>query len=350
MTALLIVGHGTRDESGAQEFRRFTRRVERRAAQRADLGVDGVAGGFIELSPPPLKDAVGQLAAAGLRDVVAVPLILLAAGHAKGDIPAALARERQRHPGLRTRYARPLGVHPVILDLLRERLAASAGADADAVLLVGRGTTDPDANADLYRAARLLWETTRQSGVEQVEPAFVSLARPSVDEGLERLRRLGARRVAVLPFFLFPGVLPDRITAQARAAAAEHGMDVSVAGVIGDCDGLADLVLERYAEATGGKVSVNCDACVYRIALPGFEHRVGAAQHPHDHPDDPSHEHGVHEHGAHVHAAHREGAHAHPHTHSHDPAHAPGSGGSAARSVQGRDSAETRHAGSPSVR
>ena len=345
MTALLIVGHGTRDAVGAEEFRRFARRVERRAAPREDLGVDGVAGGFIELSPPPLKDAVDELVGAGSRDVAAVPLILLAAGHAKGDIPAALARERQRHPGLRTRYARPLGVHPVILDLLRERLAASAGSDADAVLLVGRGTTDPDANADLYRAARLLWETTRQSGVELVEPAFVSLAHPSVGEGLARLRRLGARRVAVLPFFLFPGVLPDRIGVQAAAAAAEHGMDVSVASVIGDCDGLADLVLERYAEAAGGKVSVNCDACVYRIAMPGFEHRVGAAQHPHDHPDDPAHGQ-----GAHVHAAHREGAHAHPHTHSHDPAHASGSGGSSPRSVQGRDSAETRHAGSPSVR
>lgn len=349
MTALLIVGHGTRDAAGAQEFRLFTRRVERRAAQRG-LDVEAVAGGFIELSPPPLKDAVARLAGAGLLDVVAVPLILLAAGHAKGDIPAALARERERHPGLRTRYGRALGVHPVILDLLRERLGSGAGAGADAVLLVGRGTTDPDANADLYRAARLLWETTRQAGVELVEPAFVSLARPSVGEGLARLRRLGARRVAVLPFFLFPGVLPERIAQQAAAGARELGLEVSVAGVIGDCDGLADLVLERYAEATGGKVSVNCDACVYRIAMPGFEHRVGAAQHPHDHPDDPAHGHGVLDHGALVHPAHREGAHVHPHTHSHDPAHAPGTGGAAVRSGTGRDSAESRHAGSSSVR
>ncbi|HEV2634908.1 MAG TPA: sirohydrochlorin chelatase [Actinocrinis sp.] len=295
MSALLIVGHGTRDEVGAEEFRRFVRRVGVRC------GADAVSGGFIELSAPPLKDAVEGLVAAGHRDVAAVPLILLAAGHAKGDIPAALARERERHPGLRTRYGRPLGVHPVLLDLLRERLAASKQPDPDAILLVGRGTTDPDANADLYRAARLLWETSVGRGVEQVEAAFVSLAHPSVPEGLARLRTLGARRITVLPYFLFPGILPTRIGEQVRQyAAGQPDVAVEVADVIGDCDGLADLVLERYREAIGGRVTVNCDACVYRIAMPGFENRVGQPQHPHDHPDDPA----GHHHG-----------HAHPHDH-----------------------------------
>jgi sirohydrochlorin cobaltochelatase len=310
-SALLIVGHGTRDDEGADEFRKFVRRVETRAVARGVA--DAVAGGFIELSPPPLKDAVTGLVEAGHRNLTAVPLILLAAGHAKGDIPAALARERERHPGIRTRYARPLGPHPVILDLLRRRLEQDAREfGPDAVLLVGRGTTDPDANADLYRAARLLWETTRDLGVRQVEAAFVSLAEPSVPEGLDRLRALGARRVLVLPFFLFPGVLPTRIRTQV-AQWLPSGADVAatVADVIGDCDELADLVVERYLEADGrggAPAGMNCDACVYRIALPGFEARVGQEQHPHDHPDDPAHAHGHHHHHAHTHPPRHSGA------------------------------------------
>ena len=319
--ALLIVGHGTRDENGAAEFRRFAERVARRGAERAVSGRDepwpaGVAGGFIELSAPPLRDAVADLVSRGLRDVIAAPLILLAAGHAKGDIPAALARERLRHPGLRTRYARPLGVDPAILDLLRERLAASEDPEPEAVLLVGRGTTDPDANADLHRAARLLWETTRRVGggaVEFVEPAFVSLARPSVAEGLGRLARLGARRVTVLPFFLFPGVLPDRIVEQVAETARGADLEVRVGPVIGDCDGLADLVLDRFEEAVRGPVAANCDACVYRVAMPGFEHRVGAAQRPHDHPDDPAH-------GS-VHDSAHDGTHDDTHDHGHSHGH-----------------------------
>jgi sirohydrochlorin cobaltochelatase len=357
VTALLIVGHGTRAPEGAEQLRDFVRRVEERAASRADVPVDGVSGGFIELSPPPLRDAVARLVSGGGRDVVAVPLILLAAGHAKGDIPAALARERVRHPGLRTRYARPLGVHPVLLELLRERLAQSAVPRPDAVLLVGRGTTDPDANSELYRAARLLWETTRGSGVRFVEPAFVSLASPSVAEGLERLRLLGARRVTVLPYFLFAGVLPDRIVQHSAQAAQELGLEVAVGGLLGrgpvggGADVLVELVLDRFAEAVAGPVAVNCDACVYRVALPGFEQRVGAAQHPHDHPDDPAghgHGHGHHDH--HVPG----GAHGHGHGGRGRGGEAGGeaAAGSGPRATQsqGDDSPVVGHAGPASVR
>ncbi|WP_433174615.1 sirohydrochlorin chelatase [Actinoallomurus sp. CA-150999] len=299
MTPLLLVGHGTRDESGAEEFGRFVERV------RGRLPAD-VSGGFIELSPPPLTDAVAALYEAGHRRLAAVPLVLVAAGHGKGDIPGALARERARRPGLSYAYGRPLGPHPGLLDLLDERLSAvldpAERADT-AVLLVGRGSTDPDANAEIHKVARLLWEGR---GLGMVEPAFVSLARPDVPEGLERCRRLGARRVVVLPYFLFPGVLPDRVAEQ---AGAYEGLEVRCADVIGDCDGLADVVLERYEEALAGDIRMNCDTCVYRIAMPGFEDRVGAPQLPHHHPDDPAH--GHHHHGPHAHAHPDDPSHAH---------------------------------------
>ncbi|MEZ0111803.1 sirohydrochlorin cobaltochelatase [Catenulispora sp. EB89] len=287
MTALLIVGHGTRDADGAEDFRAFVQRVARRAPQ----AVEAVDGGFIELSAPPVGEAVTRLAEAGHRRVAAVPLVLVAAGHAKGDIPGSLNRERLRHAALSFAYGRPLGVHPTILSLLEARLDTvlprEERAEA-AVLLVGRGSTDPDANAEVYRASRLLWEGR---GLGMVETAFVSLAHPSVEEGLERCRRLGAKRIVVLPYFLFRGVLPDRI--------AEQAAGYDVAPVIGDCDELADLVLERHAEAVAGDIRMNCDTCVYRIAMPGFEDKVGAAQTPHHHPDEDGH------------------SHHHPHAHSH---------------------------------
>ncbi|MFB4318483.1 sirohydrochlorin chelatase [Actinomadura sp. 21ATH] len=309
--ALLVAGHGTRDADGVADFGRFIERLRGRMAVT-------VAGGFIELSPPPLTEVVSGLYGEGHRHLAAVPLVLVAAGHGKGDIPGAMARELVRHPGLSYTYGRPLGPHPTLLALLEERMRAALGREAPdpldgdtAVLLVGRGSTDPDANAEVHKVARLFWEgrgAGGDGGLTGVEPAFVSLARPSVPEGLERLRRLGARRIVVLPYFLFRGVLPDRVAEEARAYAAAHpGLDVRSAEVIGDCDGLADVVVERYEEALAGDIRMNCDTCVYRIAMPGFEHRVGAPQTPHDHPDDPTghgHGHGGHGHGhghAHVH-------------------------------------------------
>ncbi|WP_165986674.1 sirohydrochlorin chelatase [Streptomyces sp. YIM 98790] len=310
--ALLIAGHGTRDPGGAEAFRAFVRDLARR-----NPGLP-VAGGFIELSPPPLAEAVAGLAAQGVRRFAAVPLMLVAAGHAKGDIPAALAREKQRHPGISYAYGRPLGPHPDLLRVLDRRLDEALGvADAGpaarkaaraetTVLLVGRGSTDPDANSEVFKAARLLWEGRGPAGVET---AFVSLAAPDVPAGLDRCLRLGARRIVVLPYFLFTGVLPDRVRDQAAEWAAAHpDVRVDTAGVIGPADELAGLVLARYREALTGDVRMNCDACVYRIALPGFEDRVGSPQQPHHHPDDPAHPH----HHA-PHPAHHHGGHAHTH-------------------------------------
>ncbi len=312
---LLIVGHGTRSAAGVAEFDQLVRRVGRRLATD---GID-VGGGFIELAPPPLTEAVGSLVEAGHRHLVALPLVLVAAGHGKGDIPGAMAREQVRHPGLSYAYGRPLGPHPVLLEMTAQRVdavladAQPGGADragrADTtVLLVGRGSSDPDANAEIVKVARLLWEGRGYAGVET---AFVSLAEPSVPAGLDRARLLGARRVVVAPYFLFPGVLPDRVADQAAAFAAERPeVDVRVAGLLGDCDELADLAVQRYHEALRGDIRMNCDTCLYRVAMPGVADRVGAPQTPHHHPDDPANDHG-HDHGH---------GHANGHPHDHQPA------------------------------
>jgi len=300
--ALLIVGHGTRSQAGCVQFGELVEAVAKRLPH-----VD-VEGGFLELAPPPIQDAVNHLTQAGHTTVDVVPLVLVAAGHSKGDIPAALAREQLRHPGLAFRYGRPLGPHPLLLDELTARLEQAVPQalwPQTAVVLVGRGATDPDANAEVAKTARLLLEGR---GVGTVETAFISLAEPSVPAGLDRARRLGYTRVVVLPYFLFAGVLPDRIEAQALAWAAEHlDVGVHVAGLIGPGERLAALVAERWSEIAGGDLRMNCDTCAYRVALPGFQDKLGAPQTPHDHPDDPAHHPDEH--------AHHPDEHAHHHRH-----------------------------------
>lgn len=297
--ALLVVGHGTKSADGCAQFAELVDRVQLRVPY-AD-----VAGGFLELAPPPIQDAVARLVEAGHRSIDVVPLVLVAAGHSKGDIPAALEREKLRHPGLAFRYGRPLGPHPDLLAVAGQRLEALVPRElwpSTAVVLVGRGATDPDANAEVAKTARLLQEGR---GIGTVETAFISLAEPSVPAGLDRALRLGYERVVVLPWFLFAGVLPDRIVAQTAGWAAVHPqVEVLTADLLGPGDALAGVVLERWSELDGGDLRMNCDTCAYRVALPGFEDKLGAPQTPHDHPDDPTHPHHHghhHEHHDHAH-------------------------------------------------
>ncbi|MEX0836010.1 MAG: CbiX/SirB N-terminal domain-containing protein, partial [Nitriliruptor sp.] len=177
------------------------------------------------------------------------------------------------------------------------------------------GASDPDANGDIAKVARMLWEGRPWP---LVEPGFISLAKPSVPEALERCRRLGASRIAVMPYFLFTGVLERRIRDQTRAWADDHP-DIEVIDVdyLGPDVRVAELLLARADESDAGGAIANCDTCQYRVALPGFEERVGQPQTLHEHPDDPGthghshghehdHDHG-HGHGDHAHA-HQDGA------------------------------------------
>ena len=287
--ALLVVGHGSRDPRGAKEFHELVSLLRRNDPSLS------IEGGFIELSRPPISECVERLVENGAREISAVPLMLLAAGHAKDDIPATLAREKIRHPEVGFHYGRALGIRPELLELMDGRISAVVPEEEraeTAVLVVGRGSSDPDANSDLAKIARLFYEGRPYP---LVETAFVSLAPPNVPEALARCERLGARRVVVFSYFLFTGVLEERIREQSgQFAAGRPGVEVRYAGYFGPDARLADLVLERYRESYSGDIRMNCDVCVHRVALPGFEEKVGAPATPHYHPDEPGHEHSHH--------------------------------------------------------
>src|SRR5918997_7216709 len=117
--ALLVVGHGSRDPRGAREFHELVALVRERNPALA------VEGGFIELSRPAISECVHRLAEGGARRIVAVPLMLLAAGHAKDDIPATLVREKAHNPEISFKYGRALGIRPELLSLMDERISAA---------------------------------------------------------------------------------------------------------------------------------------------------------------------------------------------------------------------------------
>ena len=289
--ALLVVGHGSRDPRGADEFHELISLLQ---TSNPTLSIEG---GFIELSRPPISECVSRLVADGATEISAVPLMLLAAGHAKDDIPATLVREKMNHPGIYFHYGRALGIRPELLALMDESISAVLTEDEKsetAVLVVGRGSSDPDANSDLAKISRLFYEGRPYP---LVETAFVSLAPPSVPEALERCRRLGARRVVVFSYFLFTGVLEERIRRQSEEFERQNpGVEVRYAGYFGPDARVAGLILDRYRESFEGDIRMNCDVCVHRVALPGFEEKVGAPATPHYHPDEPGHPHGHHHH------------------------------------------------------
>ena len=273
MSVLLGVAHGSKDEGSQQVVRDL---LVMAAGQRPGLRAEAA---YVDNASPSIARAIAGLVAEGEQDITVVPLLLGAASHSKTDVAASVQAARFAHPGVVLRYGRPLGPHPVVVDVLARRLSEAGILDLPIVLVAG-GSLDPDANAGVAATARLLWEGR---AFPSVDIAFVSTTGPTVVAALERLRAQGASRVGLSRYFLGPGYLPRQAAEQ---AASVRGVEVVSSEPLGASEGLATLVLGRFDEARAGDIRMNCDACLYRVAYPGHEHALGAPQLPHSHPDD----------------------------------------------------------------
>jgi sirohydrochlorin cobaltochelatase len=229
--------------------------------------------GYLEMADPPAGERIADLVARGCRRVVVLPLVLLDAGHAKSDVPAVVIEARDRHPQVAFPFGRPIGVTRAPVELLGEAVTAAGGSGLP-LLLIARGTSDPDANAEAYKAARLVAEWT---AAPFVHVGFSGVTGPSVGQAADVFGRLGYPRMAVAWWFLCHGKLIERGRQDLAAFASCTGIDVVDAGHLGPQPGLVPVVTERYREALGGRVEVNCDLCAYRAPWPGREDRVGQA-------------------------------------------------------------------------
>ena len=300
---VMVCGHGSRDVNAVAEFQRLV------AALVARLPQYEVESGFLEFARPILRDGLDRLRARGVERVLAVPGMLFAAGHVKNDVPSVLNAYAAEH-GLRIEFGRDLGIDPKLLAAARDRIeqamdraAAPVPRPETLLAVVGRGTSDPDANGNVAKVARMLWEGM---GFGWAEVGYSGVAHPRVDALLERAARLGFRRIVVFPWFLFTGVLVRRIYRQTDEAAARHPeVELLKAPYLGDHPLVLDCFVERIEGIHAGEVNMNCLLCKYRERVVGHEAAVGAPQAAHHH-----HVEGI---GTDAHEHHH-----HRHAHDHD--------------------------------
>ena len=266
--ALLTIAHGTRDPRGAGEMDTLLRLLR----ERVEVPVGN--GWIEEFAAPDAGSAAAALVGAGASSIVTVPFLVLGAGHAKTDVPAAVAAIRAAHPDTPVRHGRVLGLHPLLFTLARRRIeAVSEGPDDEVLLVTGSGSSDPDANGDLAKATRFLAETT---GHRWADTAYAGVTWPTADVALRRLQAAGAKRVTLFSWSLLAGRLEQRVTDWAARVSADTGLQIRDAGRFGPDPLVADVVVDRYREAVEGDPRMNCDLCAYRVPLPGFSGRVGA--------------------------------------------------------------------------
>ncbi len=319
---VMLCGHGSRDTDAVKEFAKLALHLKQRMPQYP------VEYGYLEFATPIIRDGLDRLRQLGVNRVLAVPGMLFAAGHAKNDIPSVLNTYSTAN-GLRIDYGKDLGIDPKMLRAAADRVQEALDGDLRGaakhetlLVVVGRGASDPDANSNVAKVTRLLWEGF---GFGWAETAYSGVTFPLVEPALEHAARLGYRRIIVFPYFLFTGILVQRIYDATDVVAKNHpDIQFIKAPYLNDHPQVIATFEERIVQILGGDTAMNCQMCKYRTQILGFEAEVGAAQESHHH-------HVEGKSNTALEAAilatarnhHHEQGHGHTHAHDHGHTHAP---------------------------
>ena len=272
---ILLCGHGSRDPQAVKEFINVVNKIKSRIP---DIPVEF---GFLEFNRPIISEALDQLRDLGVERVIALPAMLFAAGHTKNDIPAVLNKYSADN-GLLIQYGRELGLNSLMIGAAGARIKETIDSNPifplhETLLVVaGRGSSDPDANSNVCKITRMLVEGF---GFGWGETVFSGVTFPLVDPGLRHALKLGFKRVILLPYFLFSGVLVSRVREHSMRVANDNP-DVKFlnASYLSDQDLVIDTFMERIQEVFNGENFMNCALCKYRSNLLGFESEVGHEQ------------------------------------------------------------------------
>lgn len=284
---LLMIGHGTRDEDGRQTFLEFAKVYQALDTCRP------VVPCFLELTTPNILEGVEYCLSQGYTQLSALPLLLFAARHNKFDVTNELDRARLRYPQLQLSYGRHLGITPSLIELWRDRLTQldtpqynprNIRRSETVLLFVGRGSSDPDANGDVCKLARILWEG---SGYATVETCFIGITHPRLEEGFRRAYLYQPKRIIVLPYFLFTGALVKKIFDMTAQQQEQYSyISMTCLPEMGIQSQLLQVTRERELEIQLGQVQMNCEMCKFRLAaVDNGHHHDHHHHHDHDRPE-----------------------------------------------------------------
>jgi sirohydrochlorin ferrochelatase len=215
MKAVLYIGHGTRSNKGADEAKAFLEKIK----PKVPVPIQEIS--FLELTSPTIEEGFQRCIEKGATDITVVPILLLAAGHMKKDIPEVIASLQHQYPKVHITIQNAFGVQNVILDAIAELVRDEVGDlhKEDGILLVGRGSSDPVIHEAFSKIEKGIVE---RLGIRVISTCYLAATVPTFPEGLENILKKVQKRVIVVPYLLFPGLLLTEIEERCQ----KHGQRI----------------------------------------------------------------------------------------------------------------------------
>jgi sirohydrochlorin ferrochelatase len=239
--AVLYVCHGSRVKEARDEAIAFITRCQKWI--KADLHEIC----FLELASPSIEEGFSSCVKQGATHIAVVPLLLLTAVHAKKDIPLEIEKTAQRFPAIEITYGKPIGVHPKLAESVLERVTEQQPKHtaSSLIVLIGRGSSDPDVSKDLQAIAKLV---KNQSGIEDIRTCYLTAATPSFEDTLAELIQVKGKEIYFVPYLLFTGILMKNIKAKVSYARQQNDK-IQLCRYLGYDSRVEAVFKERVTEA-----------------------------------------------------------------------------------------------------
>jgi len=266
--AILVVGHGTRNPSGASQL------LDLVGQMQVKMPAANVFGCFLELAEPTIDQAMERLHSQGIKKALVVPILLFTAAHALQDIPDAVSAAAGRFGIEVIGQTGSLGTHDSVVALSQVRSAevislgtgqpcpesACARVRCESgqcegrfakmgrigLAMVGRGASDLQALAHMRRLTEL---KVAQLSVVCFQTGFFAGGKPDVDGLLDEAATWQCDTVLVQPHLLFEGELIEKLRSKVLACRSRFpNKQWYVSRTLGADPKLADIFLELAQE------------------------------------------------------------------------------------------------------
>jgi sirohydrochlorin cobaltochelatase len=273
-TAIIFIGHGSRDPESNQEFRKL---VESFKKKRTDLNI---FYGFVELEKPGIKEIAFELARMDqYLELVFIPVFLFTSRHIKNDIPIIIEQLKFSFPQKKMFCTETINCHPLIIAQLQKRIdqenkIGQFNEQDTALIVVGRGSSDPHSNGEFQKIVRLVEENRN---FQLVLPTYIGITRPLFRDTLNLVSRLRPKNILVVPYFLFRGRLIKKLEDQIIDFKSVYPwIKVILASHLGIDENITTFLNSRIDESIGMKKSepLICTNCEYRPELKSIAKNV----------------------------------------------------------------------------
>ncbi|MBF7148022.1 sirohydrochlorin chelatase [Bacillus toyonensis] len=240
MKAILYICHGSRLRAAKEEAIQFITTC----MSRIEAAIQEVC--FLELANPSIEEGFRTCAKRGATEIIAIPVFLLAAGHVKNDIPFELQKLNNQYPNIKVTYGNPFGVSETLIKSVYNGSGIEEYKDEVTLLLVARGSSDPETLQDINRIATLF---QAEEKIAKVEVCFLAAAEPKFEEKLKEVVERKEGCIIVLPYLLFTGLLMKQIEKEVR----QYELDeIKISPYLGKNEVVQDMLIQKTKELLKG--------------------------------------------------------------------------------------------------